>query len=232
MVLVSGVVIIYRNNNNIYYQDEIIAYDWVANKYIMRDDHAQVDPIDIISVRIWNSDPLIVRKNRMYKMRDWYLLQKYCREKRIYTITKDTIITDPQWYSVILLEEESEMKITGASINIDRFGDNTITCEYSLDNKDMVLMTSFDPSEFATKLMARMSMPKPERVIVNNKHTIVLWKDKTKTVVKMEEDEACDPEKAIMYCIFKKIFGNSTKMLKYLRNFKEMSTTYVDIKGE
>ena len=226
MVLEGGVVIIYRSNNNIYYQDEIYTYDWVTSKYIMRDDYDRVDPINIISVRIWNSNPLIVRKNRMHKMRDWYLLQKYCREKGIYNINRDTIITDPQWRSVISLEEESEMKITGASINIDGFDDNTITCEYSLDNKDMVLMTSFDSSEFATKLMTRISMPKPERVIVNNNHTIVLWKDKTKTVVKMEEDEACDPEKAIMYCIFKKIFGNSTKMLKYLRNFKEISTTY------
>ncbi len=47
-----------------------------------------------------------------------------------------------------------------------------------------------------------------ERVIFNDPATIVIWSDKTKTVVKCQPGDAYDPEKGLALCISKKFFGN------------------------
>ena len=59
----------------------------------------------------------------------------------------------------------------------------------------------------------------PKKVIFNGKATIVMWHDGTKTIVKRREGEADDKEKAIMYCILKKLCGNKAAMDKYLKLF-------------
>ena len=46
-----------------------------------------------------------------------------------------------------------------------------------------------------------------EKVIFHDPATIVIWKDKTKTVVKCH-DEAFDQEKGLAMCIAKKMFGD------------------------
>lgn len=60
---------------------------------------------------------------------------------------------------------------------------------------------------------------KPKKVIFNGPATIVIWKDGTKTIVKRRECEEDDREKAIMYCILKKMCGNKAAMDKYLKLF-------------
>lgn len=60
---------------------------------------------------------------------------------------------------------------------------------------------------------------KPKQVIFNGPATIVLWRDGTKTIVKRREGEEDDREKAIMYCIIKKLCGNKAEMDKYLKLF-------------
>ena len=47
-----------------------------------------------------------------------------------------------------------------------------------------------------------------ERVIFNNPATIVIWSDKTKTVVKCQPGDIYDPEKGLALCISKKFLGN------------------------
>lgn len=47
-----------------------------------------------------------------------------------------------------------------------------------------------------------------EKVIFNNPATIVIWKDKTKTVVKCH-DEPFDREKGLAMCIAKKVLGKN-----------------------
>lgn len=64
---------------------------------------------------------------------------------------------------------------------------------------------------------------KPKKVIFNGPATIVIWKDGTKTIVKRREGETDDKEKAVMYCILKKLCGDKAAMDKYLKLFlKEM----------
>lgn len=47
-----------------------------------------------------------------------------------------------------------------------------------------------------------------KKVIFNPPATIIFWRDKTKTVVKCEENDVFDPEKGIALCIAKKALGN------------------------
>lgn len=59
----------------------------------------------------------------------------------------------------------------------------------------------------------------PKKVIFNGPATIVMWGDGTKTIVKRREGEPDDKEKAIMYCILKKLCGNKATMDRYLKLF-------------
>lgn len=59
----------------------------------------------------------------------------------------------------------------------------------------------------------------PKKVIFNDPATIVIWNDGTKTVVKRREGEIDDKEKAVMYCILKKMCGSKSNMDKYLKTF-------------
>lgn len=47
-----------------------------------------------------------------------------------------------------------------------------------------------------------------EKVIFNNPYTIVLWGDKTKTIVKCQEGDVYSPETGLFTCIAKKALGN------------------------
>lgn len=57
-----------------------------------------------------------------------------------------------------------------------------------------------------------------QKVIFNDPCTIILWSDKTKTIVKCGEDEKYDPEKGMAMAISKKFFGNKGD---YYENFKK-----------
>lgn len=57
-----------------------------------------------------------------------------------------------------------------------------------------------------------------KKVIFNDPCTIILWSDRTKTIVKCGEDEKYDPEKGMAMAISKKFFGNKGN---YYENFKK-----------
>lgn len=70
-----------------------------------------------------------------------------------------------------------------------------------------------------TKAAIREWKITPKKVIFNGPATVVLWSDNTKTIVKRREGEEDDREKAVMYCILKKICGNKAGMDRYLKQF-------------
>ena len=81
--------------------------------------------------------------------------------------------------------------------------------------------------------------PKIKDVIFNPPATIVFWTDKTKTVVKAQNDESFDPEKGLVMAYFKKMHGNTghyfETIKKWTKYFKpnvqsEMITEIVDFK--
>lgn len=63
-------------------------------------------------------------------------------------------------------------------------------------------------NELWLKANPNLGKPEIEKVIFNKPATIVIWKDKTKTVVKCGENDIYDPEKGLAMCYVKKILGN------------------------
>lgn len=68
-----------------------------------------------------------------------------------------------------------------------------------------------------------------EKVIFNPPATIIIWDDKTKTVVKAQEDEPYDPEKGMAMCIAKHIYGDCGS---YYNVFSEWLKTCMPVEGK
>ncbi len=68
-----------------------------------------------------------------------------------------------------------------------------------------------------------------EKVIFNPPATIIIWDDKTKTVVKAQEDEPYDPEKGMAMCIAKHIYGDCGS---YYNIFSEWLKTCMPVEGK
>lgn len=75
------------------------------------------------------------------------------------------------------------------------------------------------------KMKNRKYIPEIKDVIFNPPATIVLWADKTKTVVKAQEGESFDPEKGLAMAICKKLYGNTGSFNnvfhKYIDKYEE-----------
>lgn len=74
-------------------------------------------------------------------------------------------------------------------------------------------------------------MPNIEKVIFNNGHTIILWSDKTKTVVACQNGEEFDPEKGFALAFMKKYFGNTGKYFNIVKKWCGESNFYVSEKS-
>lgn len=59
---------------------------------------------------------------------------------------------------------------------------------------------------------------KPEKIIFNGPATIAIWPDGTKTVVKCQENDIYDAEKAIALVYLKKLYGTNKSKSNYLDN--------------
>lgn len=68
--------------------------------------------------------------------------------------------------------------------------------------------TVLDTFKESNKLVGVRKTYAIERVIFNDPATIVIWSDKTKTVVKCQPGDAYDREKGLALCIAKKFLGN------------------------
>lgn len=73
------------------------------------------------------------------------------------------------------------------------------------ENKDD--LTEEMISDLLDMVIDKMKLPKIERIISNNPLTIILWEDKTKTIVKCMEEESFDTEKGVMTALLTKIYG-------------------------
>lgn len=62
-------------------------------------------------------------------------------------------------------------------------------------------------------------IPEIERVIFNGPCTIILWADKTKTIVRCTENDTFDPEKGLAMAISKKALGNNGNYYDIFKKF-------------
>lgn len=58
-----------------------------------------------------------------------------------------------------------------------------------------------------------------KNVIINPPATIVVWGDGTKTVCKCAKGDTFDAEKGIAMCFMKKMFGNSSRVRKFMKKW-------------
>ena len=87
--------------------------------------------------------------------------------------------------------------------------------------------TDIDPTERWSDAMFHpeyVIIPAYKRVIFNPPATIILWKDKTKTVVKCGPNDVYDPEKGLAMCLLKKLCGNDGIM--FHRTIRKMMESY------
>lgn len=87
-----------------------------------------------------------------------------------------------------------------------------------------------DEPKWVTFLEISSKLLKPERIIYNNRSTVCIWKDGTKTVVTASEDEPFIKEVGVAMCIIKKLFGNRSEFLRivesgYVQPVEEKKTT-------
>lgn len=60
-----------------------------------------------------------------------------------------------------------------------------------------------------------------EKVVFNDPATIVVWKDRTKTVVKCQEGDEFDPEKGLAMAIAKKALGNKSNFNNTIKRWTD-----------
>jgi hypothetical protein len=68
-----------------------------------------------------------------------------------------------------------------------------------------------------TLMSSAKHLPEIKQVIFNNPATIIMWKDGTKTIVKVHNEEF-DEEKGFAMAYLKKVFGDRNKYMKYIKN--------------
>lgn len=75
-------------------------------------------------------------------------------------------------------------------------------------NNEIRLQGLFPPLGMSFEQLSRIARPQPKKVIFNDPATIVIWKDGSKTVVKLSKGDTYDKEKGFAFCMLKKIYGN------------------------
>lgn len=88
------------------------------------------------------------------------------------------------------------------------------TLEYAANDIEETIKTLYNK-------MYKLEQKYIESVIFNDPATIVIWNDRTKTVVKVTDDDTFDPEKGLAMAIAKKYFGNNSN---YYEVFKKWLT--------
>ena len=58
-----------------------------------------------------------------------------------------------------------------------------------------------------------------KKVVFNDPATVVYWIDGSKTVVKRSEDDRWDPEKGLLLCFMKRMFGNTGRFNDVLKEW-------------
>ena len=91
----------------------------------------------------------------------------------------------------------------------------------------MSFTAAFDPRTLMWLFGKDISMLRTtdiDRVLFNDPATIVLWRDKTKTVVKCHPEDTFDEEIGFMCCYLKRILSSKeyTKFCEYLNDIWEL----------
>lgn len=95
------------------------------------------------------------------------------------------------------------------------------TVEYSTLDREVTIHGTIPYIPY-DKIFAITNVPREYRiknVIFNGPATIVFWADDTKTVVKCQDGDEFDAEKAIAMCYVKKIHSNKSRFNNYIKKW-------------
>lgn len=82
-------------------------------------------------------------------------------------------------------------------------------------------------SEMEEQIM-KTTLPGIKKVIYSGEKTIILWEDKTKTIVSRKEDDAYDPYMAFCAAVTKKLFGSTNKIKKTISDKAGFDVIFLD----
>lgn len=91
----------------------------------------------------------------------------------------------------------------------------------------IVMSQGRDAEDYFTAIFSRVKANQVEKVIFNDKTTIVFWNDHTKTVVKCQDGDTFSEEAGIALCFMKKMLGNKGNYNKVLREVLEKAKRQV-----
>lgn len=105
------------------------------------------------------------------------------------------------------------------------------TLKYEPSNPNLVQKFSLDTLGNTEKKPQydRHGFPQIEKVIHNNPKTVVIWSDKTKTIVSCGKDAEFDEYVGFTAAVMKKIFGSNTKVKKIMKAKTVVSKKIKDI---
>jgi hypothetical protein len=109
---------------------------------------------------------------------------------------------------------------------------STFTKNDALINNDVSVTTSVDLTSIDEFIMGGVTyvkkskvakptvapLPKIKNVIFTEDATIVVWSDKTKTIVHCQIGDSWDDEKGVLACIVKKAYGNKGSFNKIIQD--------------
>lgn len=94
-------------------------------------------------------------------------------------------------------------------------------------------MTNRELKTLLDNLLFPAHTPCIKNVYFNPPYTIVMWSDKTKTIVKKSENDVYDPEKGLAMAVSKKFLGTNKTGSNYYDYFKkwlpEVTTSTVEV---
>ena len=101
--------------------------------------------------------------------------------------------------------------------------------ELSADNVTFDFETIKETAEIATGCIEALlhwfmdehvfNVSPVKKVVFNDPATVVYWIDGSKTVVKRSEDDEWDPEKGLLLCFMKRMFGNTGRYNDVLKEW-------------
>lgn len=106
---------------------------------------------------------------------------------------------------------------------------------WKVDDTIAAIKTYIEPdkkitTEAAKTYLEKSNLPKIKKVIFNDPATIIIWSDKSKTVVKCMEGDTWDPEKGFMAAYLTKILGHKrfhSELKKYVKPQVEMESDII-----
>ena len=124
----------------------------------------------------------------------------------------------------MFFEDDLLYRTLGTIVDVERDLRNKVKRSIRVPNDVFCVVVDGSRPNKTTKPQRKNAiLSKVDKVLFQDRATVVFWKDGTKTVVKCSDEETFDPEKGLAMAILKKLMGN-----KYYEDVKEVIDLFYD----